>query len=1213
MADITGPEFSVSIGADLSGLANDFAQIGPIIEGATANLQASMAPLAAGTANASGAFKSFSDAMLALAKAQVDQAGALADLSRAMGTFGAAARGTTAPLNDETSALGNLGTALEGTATTSKAAGVALADTGRGAMQAGTALGQVGQQASTSLVKAAGAAANTAAAVTDLSTSAAKLGTIGGSATAGLQNNLSSIGDAANDARAPLKEVQTDLAGLGVEAASLGEGGESPLAPLADGAENAWAGLDKVKEELGLVNREAKKVSAQGELFADDFVNPDAPDTLGQLSLGYQEVADAADQVRDPVDSANEALERTEGSAGKARGGLRGFVDAMQVHRREQVQNARQSRWWAGEMLSFLPAAAQAKQGLAGLIGIFIQGATGGLGFGLALEAVKVGINVVSEAMTRASKAANELKSEMRMAQVELQFAARALAESFGPALSKTEQLIKEKVTGYQKKIAEAQEQIQKSADESAWKKFWDKWTPGDDHEQRVKRYGNVVQAYQKAITTAPSEGEVLEAGRKEARRAAEDATREALTLEAQRGSRTKAIRQETQNKLTEFDRALPNQWGQILTQMRGLAKLGVNVPITTDWTKAAAALRKGPLSQMSMVDFKVNWTALQASMQKRGEIEKTGARQVSDVRRADDLAYEQARVRHQMAFADERKRIELQGQSEELALNAELTTARLAGDRLAIDRIKERITWADKENKEKLRQFDEQLRVETQVAELGQEGANTDAYTRIETERLAKRTELQSKLTEELRKTNGVETARTRLLREQMAWANENAQKQSDALSAQETLQARVAAQQHDLTMQEINESARAAEASLDQSKAGMAADLDRERIVADAERERWSLESRLNDERLRMTQAERDAAKQRIKDIDEETAARLRAHDAERAARIAAFEQAGGKTDIADTIRQAEAQRDAQLQIAREAAALKREQQDQLDAEMSSMGLAVTKDMADRRVAIEQELQARIAAINERADIAIWEAKNPRAMQFINSLQSTWTSGLARVFEGTLSFKDAINGIWGTIRSSFAQVAAGMLMDWMKTQAMRLIITKGTVVKEVAIEAWGAISKVAIAVGSGIKTIAIKAYEAAAGAYAAIAGIPIVGPVLAPAMAAAALAGVIALASRISAAGGYDIPAGVNPMIQAHQEEMVLPAKLANPLRKMLAKQGEGEGEGFGGGNTTVNVSLSGIDGPSIMRMMRSNDGKSALTAAIVEAQREGRFRKG
>jgi hypothetical protein len=98
---------------------------------------------------------------------------------------------------------------------------------------------------------------------------------------------------------------------------------------------------------------------------------------------------------------------------------------------------------------------------------------------------------------------------------------------------------------------------------------------------------------------------------------------------------------------------------------------------------------------------------------------------------------------------------------------------------------------------------------------------------------------------------------------------------------------------------------------------------------------------------------------------------------------------------------------------------------------------------------------------------------------------------------------------------------------------------------------------------------------------AFSSTAAIPIVGPALAPAAAAAASAtaqGFAALvtsaatASIASARGGFDIPAGVNPLTQLHEKEMVLPAAQANVIRDMASN-----GVSGGGGiidNTTINI---------------------------------------
>lgn len=102
------------------------------------------------------------------------------------------------------------------------------------------------------------------------------------------------------------------------------------------------------------------------------------------------------------------------------------------------------------------------------------------------------------------------------------------------------------------------------------------------------------------------------------------------------------------------------------------------------------------------------------------------------------------------------------------------------------------------------------------------------------------------------------------------------------------------------------------------------------------------------------------------------------------------------------------------------------------------------------------------------------------------------------------------------------------------------------------VGIKAAAATQSTAISVAEGSSNIFVRAYEAAAGAYAAITEIPIIGPALAPIVAGGVLAAVIGMISTIaSAEGGYDIPAGVNPMTQLHEKEMVLPAQHADTIR--------------------------------------------------------------
>ncbi len=83
-------------------------------------------------------------------------------------------------------------------------------------------------------------------------------------------------------------------------------------------------------------------------------------------------------------------------------------------------------------------------------------------------------------------------------------------------------------------------------------------------------------------------------------------------------------------------------------------------------------------------------------------------------------------------------------------------------------------------------------------------------------------------------------------------------------------------------------------------------------------------------------------------------------------------------------------------------------------------------------------------------------------------------------------------------------------------------------------------------------------SAAKAAAGAYSAVAGIPYVGPILAPAAAAVAFSAVAAYQTVASAEGGWgNVPFDDAPAL-LHRNEMVLPASIASSVREMAARGG-------------------------------------------------------
>lgn len=153
-------------------------------------------------------------------------------------------------------------------------------------------------------------------------------------------------------------------------------------------------------------------------------------------------------------------------------------------------------------------------------------------------------------------------------------------------------------------------------------------------------------------------------------------------------------------------------------------------------------------------------------------------------------------------------------------------------------------------------------------------------------------------------------------------------------------------------------------------------------------------------------------------------------------------------------------------------------------------------------------------------------------------------------------------------SIEQGMQNIIAGTLNGSIKTtQILRsmLSVVYGAVVDTIAkmIVEWGkqALFGKLIESASALSKITANAGVAGSAAYASTAAIPIIGPELAPAAAAAAFSGAMSFAPAASAAGGYDIPAGVNPLVQTHAQEMILPAKYADVIRNLASNSSGGQ----------------------------------------------------
>lgn len=201
---------------------------------------------------------------------------------------------------------------------------------------------------------------------------------------------------------------------------------------------------------------------------------------------------------------------------------------------------------------------------------------------------------------------------------------------------------------------------------------------------------------------------------------------------------------------------------------------------------------------------------------------------------------------------------------------------------------------------------------------------------------------------------------------------------------------------------------------------------------------------------------------------------------------------------------------------------------------------------------------------------------------------------------------WEKALSTVTGAIERSFNGVIAGTLRveDAFRNLGRNILLMMATNVAQ-ALQVWIAaeITKRVMGVETARQTVMNSAVEAAARAWAATAAIPFVGPILAPIAAAGSFAGVLAFGANISsAAGGWDRIPG-DQLAMVHKNEMVLPANLAESVRRMSTVGAEGAG---GGDHFTVNISA--MDAVSFLDALERNS--SEMVTAITTLARNQRL---
>lgn len=306
--------------------------------------------------------------------------------------------------------------------------------------------------------------------------------------------------------------------------------------------------------------------------------------------------------------------------------------------------------------------------------------------------------------------------------------------------------------------------------------------------------------------------------------------------------------------------------------------------------------------------------------------------------------------------------------------------------------------------------------------------------------------------------------------------------------------------------------------------------------------------------------TKAEQDAADQRARIAEIEMDAR---HQAE----MVALEQE--RKDI-------EFRRDLGI-ISRDDAV--KELQDHLQKRLDLLRrfAAEAKDVAGDDPVKQAEIDAGLAqdtqaTENEGKDVqrdAIKEQKK-EIEQDMDELFGSIGQAADRMVEGMLQGTRKFSAAWKDLGrgmlAQFISTTIQMAAKWAATQATMLAVQVLTDQLGVQSTALAAIQKRAIESQEARKSILTSAASAAGKAYDAMAGIPYVGPILGAIAAAATFAAVVGFSAYVSAEGGMErVPSG-GALAQLHPDEMVLPKRVADPIRAMaLGYTGGARGGGL------------------------------------------------
>jgi len=217
----------------------------------------------------------------------------------------------------------------------------------------------------------------------------------------------------------------------------------------------------------------------------------------------------------------------------------------------------------------------------------------------------------------------------------------------------------------------------------------------------------------------------------------------------------------------------------------------------------------------------------------------------------------------------------------------------------------------------------------------------------------------------------------------------------------------------------------------------------------------------------------------------------------------------------------------------------------------------------------------------------------------KMLSPITNAISSSVQGMVQGTLTLQQAMRNMMQSILAMFTDFLAKMLQRWLAEQMHELFGMQTTTAAKQSLMAASAATTTATKATEATAVVGANAAEGASGAAASVASIPFIGWTMVAGVFASTMALIKGALGSISASGGYDVPAGVNPMAQLHAREMVLPASQADVIRNMASN-------GNGGGSANVHFNVSAMDADGVKKFFSQH--KGAIAQTIKDSMRNG-----